>query len=120
VRGPPCQQVKLTLDWLSVSLTRIGSLATGQFRPEVYLNWVLPPLATLGWRGHVDIEFVVERDGSLSSVQIIKKSGTAPLDKAAQNALQSSRFLPLPADYGPPRLTIVASFYYNEVPAPLK
>src|SRR5262249_36531987 len=58
-----------------------------QFRQEVYKNWILPPSATLGWRGHVDIEFVVERDGSLSSVQIIKKSGTVSLDRAAQNAL---------------------------------
>jgi outer membrane biosynthesis protein TonB len=59
---------------------------------------------------------VVERDGSVSSVQIIKKTRWVSLDRAAQNALTSSHFLPLPSDYGPPRVTIVASFFYNEEP----
>jgi TonB family protein len=91
-----------------------------QFRQEVYRSWVLPPSATRGVRAHVDIEFVVERDGSVSAVHIVKKSGTAPLDRAAQNALTSSRFLPLPADYAPPRVTMTASFFYNEDPAASK
>jgi outer membrane biosynthesis protein TonB len=48
---------------------------------EVFKNWILPPSSIRGGRGHVDIEFVAERDGSLSSAQIIKKSGTAALDE---------------------------------------
>jgi TonB family protein len=84
----------------------------------VYRNWILPPSVALGWRGHVDIEFVVEGDGKVSSVQIIRKSGVLPLDRAGEQALKESRFAPLPADYDPPRVTIVASFYYNEAPPP--
>jgi TonB family protein len=68
-------------------------------------------------RGHVDIEFTVERDGSLSLCQILTSSTVSSLDKAAKNALESSRFLPLPEDYGPPRVTMRASFFYNEAPA---
>jgi protein TonB len=64
----------------------------------------------------VDFEFTVERDGTLSSVRILKSSGTPSLDRAAQNALLGSRLLPLPSDYGPPRVTMQASFYYNEWP----
>jgi outer membrane biosynthesis protein TonB len=46
----------------------------------------------------------------------VKSTGTPALDRAAQNALLGSRFLPLPADFGPPRVTIQGSFYYNEAP----
>ena len=55
----------------------------------------------MGFRGHVDIEFTVERDGAVSEVRLLKSSGTPALDRAAQNALPSSRLLPLPADYAP-------------------
>jgi periplasmic protein TonB len=86
------------------------------FKNEVYRNW-LPPLgAELGFRGHVDFEFTVERDGSMSGLRLLKSSGTASLDRAAQNALSSSRWLPLPNDYGPPRVTMQVSFFYNEAP----
>ena len=44
--------------------------------------------------------------GSMSSLRLLKSSGTASLDRAAQNALSSSRLLPLPDDYGPPRVTM--------------
>jgi len=64
----------------------------------------------------VDFEFTVERNGTVSSLRLLKSSGTQSLDRAAQNALTSSRYLPLPADYGPPRITIQVTFYYGESP----
>ena len=88
-----------------------------QFKNEVYQNWIVPQPAMLGFRGHVDIEFTVERDGSMNNVKILKSSGTAALDRAAQNALLGSRLLPLPSDYAPPRVTMQATFYYNEGPS---
>ncbi|HXY41566.1 MAG TPA: energy transducer TonB [Vicinamibacteria bacterium] len=88
-----------------------------RFKDEVYRNWIVPQAALWGAaRGHVDFEFTVERNGTVSSLRLLKTSGTASLDRAAQNALTSSRYLPLPADYGPPRLTIQVSFYYGESP----
>jgi protein TonB len=86
------------------------------FKNEVYRNWILPQTALLGFRGHVDIQFTVARDGTMSDVMLLKSSGTVSLDRAAMNALASSRPLPLPDDYGPPRLTIEVSFFYNEAP----
>jgi len=86
------------------------------FKNEVYRNWIIPTPALMGFRGHVDFEFTVERDGSLSSLRLLKPSGTPALDRAAQNALQGSRFLPLPSDFGPPRVTMQVGFYYNETP----
>jgi TonB family protein len=87
-----------------------------RFRSEVYRNWIVPQPALMGFRGHVDFEFTVERDGSMSSLHLLKSSGTASLDRAAQKALEGSRFLSLPSDYGPPRVTMQVSFFYNEGP----
>lgn len=86
------------------------------FKNEVYRNWIVPQPALLGFRGHVDIEFVVERDGTISSLRIVKSTGTPALDRAAQNALLGSRLRPLPADFGPPRVTMQGGFYYNAGP----
>jgi periplasmic protein TonB len=85
-------------------------------KDDVYRNWILPQTALLGFRGHVDFEFTVERDGTMSSLRMLKSSGTDSLDKAARNSLTSSRCLPLPDDYGPPRITMQVTFYYNEAP----
>jgi TonB family protein len=87
------------------------------FKNEVYRNWILPQPALMGMRGHVDVEFTVERDGSLSNLRLVTSSGNPALDKAAMNSLSSSRLLPLPSDYGPTNVTMRASFFYNEGPA---
>jgi TonB family protein len=47
---------------------------------------------------------------------MVRSSGTPALDRAAQNALSGSRFIPLPKDYGPPRITMQVTFFYNEGP----
>jgi len=76
----------------------------------------VPSAAQFGFRGHVDFEFTVERDGSMSALRMLKSSGTTSLDRAAQYALSGSRFMPLPDDYGPPRVTMQVTFFYNEAP----
>jgi TonB family protein len=86
------------------------------FKNEVYRNWIVPSAAQFGFRGHVDFEFTVERDGSMSALRMLKSSGTTSLDRAAQYALSGSRFMPLPDDYGPPRVTMQVTFFYNEAP----
>jgi periplasmic protein TonB len=86
------------------------------FKNEVYRNWIVPESVRMGYHGHVDIDFTVERDGRISGLEIVKSSGTPALDRAAQNSLLASRFLPLPSDYAPPRVHMQASFFYNEVP----
>jgi TonB family protein len=89
------------------------------FKNEVYRNWIVPvhSAANFGFRGHVDFEFTVERNGSMSALRMLKSSGTSSLDKPAEFALATSRFLPLPDDYKPPRVTMQVSFFYNEAPA---
>ena len=93
------------------------TLWVNRFKDEVYRNWNIPEAAYLGAaRGHVDFEFTVERDGTISSLRLLKSSGTASLDHAAEFALRGSRLLPLPDDYGPPRVTMQVSFHYNDAP----
>jgi protein TonB len=93
------------------------TLWVNTFKNEVYRNWIVPQAAQFGSsRGHVDFVFTVERDGSISALRMEKSSGTSSLDKAAQFALTSSRFLPLPDEYGPPRVTMQVTFFYNEAP----
>lgn len=92
------------------------SLWIERFRTEVYRNWIIPQPALMGFKGRVSIEFVVERDGRVSSVRIVQPSGTGAFDRAAQNALLGSRFAPLPPDYRPASVTMLATFYYNMSP----
>ncbi len=88
-----------------------------RFKDEVYRNWFPPQSFLLGAaRGHVDFTFTVERDGTLSECRILKSSGTLSLDRAAESALRSSRYLPLPNDYRPPRVTMQVTFVYGEGP----
>jgi len=84
------------------------------FKNEVYRNWILPQPALLGFRGHVGLEFTVERDGRLTNLKMLKSSGTPALDRAAANALLGSLLLPLPADFGPRTVTMQVTFFYNE------
>ncbi len=88
------------------------------FKNEIYRNWIVPKAAEFGFRGHADFEFTVERDGTITGLHLILPSGTTSLDRAAQNALIGSRFLPLPSDFGPPRVTMRVSFFYNVGPEP--
>lgn len=87
------------------------------FKNEVYRNWIVPQPAYMGLRGHVDIEFTVDREGNMSDVKILKPAGTPAFDRAAQNALVGSRLLPLPKDFAPATVTMQVSFFYNEGPA---
>jgi TonB family protein len=84
------------------------------FKNEVYRNWIVPPSVSMGIRGHVEIEFVVERDGTMSGLRLVRGSGTPSLDRAARNALLGSRLLPLPSDYAPAEVAMMVTFFYNE------
>jgi TonB family protein len=91
------------------------TLWINRFKDEVYRHWIIPNNALFGAsRGHVDFEFTVERDGKMSSWRMLKSSGTPSLDKAAEYALTGSMLLPLPDDFGPPRVTMQVSFHYND------
>ena len=73
-----------------------------------FADWVAAFKVTVGQQwgliedaaaGKVDVEFVVERDGSMSAMRVFESSGSLSLDRAAVTALGGSRFLPLPEAY---------------------
>jgi TonB family protein len=73
-----------------------------------FADWVAAFKVTVGqqWSvvedaaaGKVDVEFVVERDGSISALRVVESSGSVSLDRAAVSAVGSNRFLPLPEAY---------------------
>lgn len=68
----------------------------GSFKVTVARQWRAPGDAG---PGTVDVELVVERDGSMSAVRVAESSGSLSLDRAATSALGASRFLPLPEAY---------------------
>jgi TonB family protein len=86
------------------------------WKSETYRNWILPPAAEFGWSGEVDLQFVVDRAGTVTEVRLVRSSGIAAYDRAARNALTADRLLPLPADYAPATLTIDVGFLYNARP----
>jgi TonB family protein len=83
------------------------------FKNEVYRNWIVPQAASMGMRGQVKIAFTVERNGTVSAIDLLAPSGTAGFDHAAQNALAGSRLWPLPDDFHPPRVTMQIIFIYS-------
>jgi TonB family protein len=87
------------------------------FKDQIYRNWVLPAAVVRGEAsGKVDIQFTVERDGKRSALRVVTSSGTLSLDRASEYAVSESKCPPLPNDYRPSRVTMLVSFYFNEVP----
>jgi protein TonB len=86
------------------------------FKDQAYRYWLVPPSALAAASGHADIEFTVERDGSVSSLRLLRSTGSEALDRAARNALIGGIFLELPRDYPAPRVTMQVGFDYNEGP----
>ncbi|MET0552877.1 MAG: TonB family protein [Vicinamibacteria bacterium] len=85
-----------------------------QWGNETYRNWIVPQAAIFGFGGgEAHFEFVVEKNGSVSSVRMLKSTGYRSYDRAAENALRGGRYQPLPSDYGPPRVTMTVAFIYS-------
>jgi len=75
----------------------------------IYANWQ----QRQGQDGLNRVRFVVDRDGTISEVQMEKSAGQF-LDLASQRAIvQTQRLPPLPATFTPPRLTVHLEFEYK-------
>ncbi len=85
-------------------------------RRKIELVWVYPlEAAQAGMQGEVTIDFVIERNGSVSSVSLVKSSGHKVLDDEAIRAIQvvgRSRFNPIPKSYNITNLAIRGRFTY--------
>jgi len=96
---------------------RRGADFTGwldDFEKKTHYNW--EPPTYFGYGGGVDFVFTVERNGSISTLEMLKSSGTEAMEQAARHALSRSRFEPLPQDFGRARVTMRITFHYNRPP----
>lgn len=85
---------------------------------KIRRNWRIPEIARLGVPGSVRIRFFIERDGTVTGLQILDVSGKPPMDNAAEQAITlSSPFQPLPPDLvGVDHEGVIIRFYYNSRP----
>jgi TonB family protein len=88
------------------------SVWLSHFGDELRRNFIAPQTLYLGFKGRVVVQFVVERGGEISSMQVVESSRTSSIDRSVTNALSSSRLMALPGDYRPPRVvfTLIADF----------
>jgi TonB family protein len=81
---------------------------------ELDRNWIAPQPALMGFHGTVVFEMTIERDGTISALQMVQSTGNSALDRSVRNALIGSRLLPLPSDYRPARLMATLTVSINE------
>lgn len=84
------------------------------FRKQIELVWIYPSEAVeKGFQGEVQLEIVIQKNGKLGRVRILRSSGYPLLDRSmVQTIEQSAPFPPLPASMNKERLVIVGSFRY--------
>jgi TonB family protein len=79
-------------------------------------NWlaVMPESARMGRRGKVQIQFAINRDGSVPKLVISLPSGTHALDRAAVAGISASNpFPPLPQEFQGEQVRLQFTFLYN-------
>lgn len=81
----------------------------------VQSNWHVPQVqAELGQPGWVAIGFVVHKDGSLTDLQVVRKSAIPSYNQSAIDALRASNPLPpLPSEVTIPEIRGLFRFFYN-------
>jgi TonB family protein len=92
----------------------------GDYGRQLYLiikkNWYdrIPIAAYYGQKGKVFIRFVIEKNGSITDLAVIRSSEITPFDKAAENAIRASNPLPpLPSNFPKDAEGVTFGFYYN-------
>jgi protein TonB len=82
---------------------------------KIELVWEYPYAARrTGVQGRLLMRFVINLDGSLAEVRILRSSGSALLDSEAVRAIRSAApYPPLPKRMNSERLTITATFEYS-------
>jgi TonB family protein len=81
----------------------------------VYSNWGDPFQAQAKPQGdlRVMVSFVIHRDGTVTEVEIEKRSGHAAFDRAGLRAVENSRMPELPRGYPGDAVRIHYQFYLD-------
>ena len=85
-----------------------------RFIPQIKQHWNVPA-AENSRKGHVIIQFNVQKDGSITDVAVVGPSGIEAFDKASVAAVSGSNpTVPLPQDYPSEKTLFMVTFHYNE------
>jgi TonB family protein len=77
---------------------------------QIKSNWLHQQQAS----GVAQVKYTIQRDGTITGIQVERSSGYAPLDLMATRALQLTRRLrPLPQAFTEPSLTVHLTFEYT-------
>ena len=92
----------------------------GDYARQLYLiikkNWYdrIPIAAYYGQKGKVFIRFVIEKNGTITDLAVIRSSEISPFDRAAENAIRASNPLPpLPTNFPKDSEGVTFGFFYN-------
>ncbi len=95
----------------------------GDYARRLYViirnSWLsrIPLAAREGIRGYVCWRFVIEKNGTVSQIVMIRPSSIPPFDKAASDAIRaSSPVPPLPENFPNQREGVTFCFFYNMSP----
>ncbi len=82
---------------------------------KIELVWQYPQdAANAGIQGELTVDFIVGRDGSLESLQLLQGSGHKILDDEALGSIRiAAPYNPIPENYSIPNLRIRAHFIYE-------
>jgi outer membrane biosynthesis protein TonB len=103
---------------IGVGLSSGGLGAAGLDSNFCCPDWARQMIERIKWQpnqgvaGDVEIQIVVERDGTISGWTLTKKSNVALLDLDAQRAVIYAKLPPLPPEYTPSRLNVTLQFKY--------
>jgi TonB family protein len=85
-----------------------------ELKRRIEEKWVYPQeAARQGQSGQGDLRFVLRKDGSVRTVEIINSSGVMVLDRYIENAIRlASPFPPIPVSVGEDVIPISINFTY--------
>ena len=105
--------VSFETQWYEWGEYSLGMVA--RIRHHWYAN--MPDVVRLGLKGVVTIRFTIQRNGTVTNIEMLSSSGTPPYDFAARKAIElASPLAPLPADFPNQTERVTAQFYYNQRP----
>jgi len=87
-----------------------------RFRAQVMANWMIPETAQYQ-KGHVVLQFIVHRDGSITDLKVVQESTVPSFTVSSFNAMKTTAFQrtqPLPLDYPSDHVLFTVTFFYNE------
>ncbi len=86
---------------------------------KIRVHWMenMPPLIRTGMKGVVTIRFTIQRDGSITDIEMLNSSTVPPYDFAAKKAIElSSKLNALPKDFPKQSERVTCMFFYNSEP----